>query len=65
MIAAVGDGNHDTALFEASDVSVAFEKDITEIADISICTGDILSLPLVYKICTETEKMLIITFTYH
>ena len=60
-IAAVGDGNHDTAMFEASDVSVSFRINSEQVSDLVICSDDILSLPLVYRICKETERIFYIT----
>jgi Cd2+/Zn2+-exporting ATPase len=60
-IAAVGDGNHDEALFEAADVSVCMEREPSDIADLSICSDDILTIPRVYRICRETELAMLIS----
>ena len=60
-IAAVGDGNHDEAMFDAADVSVCMEQAPTGIADLSICSDDILTIPRVYRICRETERAMFVS----
>ena len=57
-IAAVGDGVHDSVMFEAADVSVCMDEKPDDAVDLSICTDDILTLPQVYRICKETERAL-------
>ncbi|MBR4456400.1 MAG: HAD-IC family P-type ATPase [Solobacterium sp.] len=58
-IAAVGDGSHDEAMFEAADISVCMEQKPSGIADLSICSDDILTIPRVYRICRETERIML------
>ena len=60
-IAAVGDGSHDAAMFEASDVSVCLDERPQIAADLNISSNDILTLPLVYRICRETGRVFLIT----
>lgn len=58
FIAAVGDGIHDKAMFDAADVSVCMEMSPDNEVDLSICSDDILTIPQVYKICKDTERVL-------
>ena len=57
-IAVVGDGVHDQAMFDAADVSVCMERNPDSDVDLSICSDDILTIPQVYKICKDTERVL-------
>ena len=56
-IAVVGDGVHDTAMFEEADVSVCMEQIPDNGVDLSVCSDDILTIPQVYKICKDTERV--------
>ena len=61
LIAAVGDGDHDAALFGAADVSVCLESAPRGLADLSICSDDLLTLPRLYRICRETERVFLLS----
>jgi Cd2+/Zn2+-exporting ATPase len=57
-IACVGDGFHDAAMFEASDVSVSMNPAGGEKPDIRICSDDILGIPSAYRFSRESERIL-------
>ena len=57
-IAAVGDGVHDSVMFDAADVSVCMDVKPDKDVDLSICTDEILTLPQIYRICRESERTL-------
>ncbi|MBO7670075.1 MAG: HAD-IC family P-type ATPase, partial [Oscillospiraceae bacterium] len=57
-IACVGDGFHDAAMFEASDVSVSMNPAGGEKPDIRICSDDILGIPAAYRFSRESERIL-------
>lgn len=57
-VAAVGDGKHDAAMFQSSDVSVSFDQKPDDEVDLRIVSDDILCLPLVYHICRDTQRTL-------
>lgn len=60
-IACIGDGYHDSDMFEASDVSVCLEPgENVPPAQVTVDSDDILRIPLAYRICRETERMLLI-----
>ena len=57
-IAAVGDGVHDSVMFDAANVSVCMDVKPDKDVDLSICTDEILTLPQIYRICRESERTL-------
>ena len=60
-IASVGDGFHDSAMFEASDISVCLEPMEEDIpAKVCIYSDNILRIPLAYRICRETERIFLL-----
>ena len=60
-IACVGDGHHDAEMFRAGDISICLEPtQETGRTDVSIESADILRIPLAFRICRYTERMLLI-----
>lgn len=57
-IACVGDGFHDAAMFEASDISLSMSPSGGEKTDIRICSEDILGIPSAYRFSRESERIL-------
>lgn len=61
-IAAVGDGNHDSAVFRESDISICMGTGYEDVSpDLTIESGNILGIPQIYTICRESERILYIT----
>ena len=61
-IAAVGDGNHDSAVFQEADISICMGTGQDDIVpDLMIESGSILTIPQIYRICRESERIFYIT----
>ena len=60
-IAVIGDGFHDSEMFQAGDISVCLEPKEEEFqADIIVFSEDITRLPLSFRISRITERLLLI-----
>ncbi len=60
-IVCVGDGYHDADMFDEADVSVCLEpQKETDSAEVIIHSADIMRIPLIFRICRETERILLI-----
>ncbi|MBQ9663272.1 MAG: HAD-IC family P-type ATPase [Oscillospiraceae bacterium] len=60
-IAVIGDGFHDAGMFDAADVSVCLEPQNEDFrSDVSIYSDDITRIPLSFRICRSTERVLFI-----